>query len=191
MKTSETIGKIASALNKAQSELGSVVKGTVNPYYNSNYADINDVIKTIKEVLNKNEITYLQPLAVKEVAGVKVTVVETVLLHTSGEFISSETEVVTKSEGDAQKYGAAITYSRRFGLQSIVGLPAEDDDGNTATGKKVEAKKPEAPPAIKPDKTKFANRGKPIVQQSSVEASDDIWWTKKGRRLNNEYCNLS
>lgn len=171
MKSSESIVKIAQALNKAQSELGSVVKGSDNPYYNSKYADINDVIKTIKETLNKNGITFIQPLMVKEVAGLKVTVVETILLHNSGEFISSETEVVTKDNGDAQKYGAAITYSRRFGLQSIVGLPAEDDDGNTATGKKA----PEKPKATtgKTSATKFSNRGKPVSTQ--VEGGyDDI-----------------
>lgn len=134
MNTSESIKNIALALNKAQSELGVVVKGSDNPFYKSKYADINDVIKTVKDVLNKNGITYLQPVVTKEVAGVKVSVVETILLHTSGEFIAGETEVV-HGGNDAQKFGAAITYSRRFGLQSIVGLPAEDDDGNFASGK--------------------------------------------------------
>lgn len=134
MNSSESVKNIAQALNKAQSEMGAVVKGSDNPYYKSKYADINDVIKTVKEVLNNNGITYLQPLKVIEVAGEKVTVVETLLLHTSGEYLSSETEVVQKDKNDPQKYGAAITYSRRFGLQSIVGLPAEDDDGNSASG---------------------------------------------------------
>jgi hypothetical protein len=184
MKSSESIINIAKALNKAQAELGSVVKGSNNPYYDSKYADINDVIKTIKETLNKNDITFIQPLMVKEVAGLKVTVVETVLLHNTGEYISSETEVVTKDNGDAQKYGAAITYSRRFGLQSIVGLPAEDDDGNTATGKA-----PKTPPATasttkneaKSDSpTKFSNRGQkltntaPSKPQANKGDDDDI-----------------
>lgn len=175
MKTSESIVKIAQALNKAQAELGSVVKGSENPYYDSKYADINAVIKTIKETLNKHEITFIQPLMVREVAGQKVTVVETVLLHNSGEFISSETEVVTKDNGDAQKYGAAITYSRRFGLQSMVGLPAEDDDGNTATGKELKGKPAKANTA-KTSGTKFSNRGKVIStpSESAVGGYDDI-----------------
>ena len=143
MKVSESIKNISEALNKAQAEMGIVKKGTDNPFYRSKYADINDVILTVKEVLNKNGITYLQPLVVKDICGEKVTLVETVLLHVSGEFISSETEVVQKDKTDPQKYGASITYSRRFGLQSLVGLPAEDDDGNTASDKKV--KKVERP----------------------------------------------
>lgn len=141
MRTSESIKNLSAALNKAQAKMGAVVKGSDNPFYRSKYADINDVIKVIKESLNENGITYLQPLKVIEVAGEKITVVETVLLHSSGEFMSSETEVVVKEKNDPQKYGASITYSRRFGLQSMIGLPAEDDDGNTASGKK-ETKSP-------------------------------------------------
>ena len=91
--------------------------------------------------MNENGITYLQPLKIKEVAGEKVNVVETILLHESGEFISSETEVIQKDKSDPQKFGASITYCRRFGLQSLIGLPAEDDDGNKASGKK-QTKKP-------------------------------------------------
>lgn len=171
MKSSENIINISKALNEAQKQLGSVSKGKDNPYFNSKYADINEVIKTVKEVLNNNGITFIQPLNVKEVAGEKITVVETILLHTSGEFISSETEVVTKTQGDAQKYGAAITYSRRFGLQSLVGLPAEDDDGNTATGKTVSKPKMAASKKTSGSSTKFQNRRKPVTTE---EVESDI-----------------
>lgn len=132
MKSSEDIGELAAALCKAQAAMGAVKKGSDNPFYKSSYADINAVIETIKESLNKNGISYLQPPKVTEVAGEKVTVIETILLHTSGQYISSETEVKAKDNNDPQKYGAGITYARRFGLQSLVGLPAEDDDGNKA-----------------------------------------------------------
>lgn len=140
MKSSESIKNIATALNKAQGAMGAVTKGATNPFFKSKYADINDVIQTIKESLNGNGITYLQPLKVIEIGGEKVNVVETILLHTSGEYISSETEIVQASKNDPQKFGAAVTYSRRFGLQSIIGLPAEDDDGNKASGKQLAAK---------------------------------------------------
>lgn len=133
MQMSESIKNIAAALVKAQSEMGAVVKGADNPYYKSKYADINDVIKTVKEVLNNNGIAFLQPLKVKEVANEKVNIVETMLLHTSGEYLVGEIEVIVKDK-DPQKLGMSVTYSRRFGLQSMVGLPAEDDDGNTASG---------------------------------------------------------
>lgn len=168
MNSSKSIVNIAKALNKAQSELGVVVKGADNPFYNSKYADINDVIKTVKESLNKNGITYLQPLKVKElISGEKVNVVETILLHTSGEFLSSETEIVQKVKDDAQKFGAAVTYSRRFGLQSMIGLPAEDDDGNTASGKKVPAK-PAAKKEAKSEKTSFRRKKKEVSEDEDI-----------------------
>lgn len=143
---------LAKAFIKAQSELGAVIKGSDNPFYKSKYADINDVIKTIKEVLNSNGIAYLQPTRCVEVAGIKVNVVETVLVHESGESITSQTEIQCEKV-DAQKFGAAITYARRFGLQSIVGLPAEDDDGNFASGK-VKATAKVLPQKTKDDKVK-------------------------------------
>lgn len=153
MSETRTLKNLATALNKAQSELGTVVKGSDNPYYKSKYADINDVIKTIKETLNKNGITYLQPVNVTQIGQNIVDVVDTILLHESGESLSSRTRIVTAPGSDAQKFGAAITYSRRFALQSIVGLPAEDDDGNIASGKTLTAKdvkKPEASKKVAP-----------------------------------------
>ncbi len=147
MNSSELLDQFSPAFNKARSKMGAVIKGSDNPFYKSKFADINDVIKTIKECLNSNGITYLQPLKIKEVAGSKVNVVETILLHESGQYISSEIEVVQKDKDDPQKLGASITYVRRFALQSIVGLPAEDDDGNKASGKvskKSEPKKKES-----------------------------------------------
>jgi hypothetical protein len=159
MKSSENIGEIAAALCKAQAAMGAVTKGSDNPFFKSSYADINAVIATIKASLNENGISYLQPPKVIEVAGEKLTVIETILLHTSGQFISSETEVKAKDNNDPQKYGAGITYARRFGLQSLVGLPAEDDDGNKASGvgskgktsraAKKTASKPASPSAAK------------------------------------------
>lgn len=160
---------LAKAFIKAQSEFGAVVKGSDNPFYKSKYADINDVIKTIKEALNNNDIAYLQPTKCIEVAGTKVNVVETILMHESGESISAQTEIIC-DKVDAQKFGAAVTYARRFGLQSIVGLPAEDDDGNTASGK------------VKPTAKTLPNKSKPSVDSkvkkpSEVASKTSSKWT--------------
>lgn len=144
---------LAGALNKAQSELGVVKKGSDNPFYKSKYADINDVIKSVKKVLNNNGITYLQPVNVALMGEQVVDVVDTILMHSSGEILSSRTRIVAAPNADAQKFGAAITYARRFALQSLIGLPAEDDDGNTAAGKKVSAKDIKKPTEKKETKT--------------------------------------
>jgi hypothetical protein len=128
VKTSESIATIAAALVKAQVKLGSVKKEAKNPFFKSKYADLASVIEACKDVLNEQGISLLQPHYTNE----NGTFVETVLLHSSGEFISSSTKVEVSKINDPQALGSAITYARRYGLQSLVSLPAEDDDGEGA-----------------------------------------------------------
>jgi hypothetical protein len=128
MNKSETIKEIASALWKAQSEIKAAVKDSTNPHFRSKYADLGSVVDAVKPALSKHGITFLQGIH-DAVDGVAV---ETMLLHTSGEWISSTMRIPAVKQ-DAQGYGSAITYGRRYGLQSMCGVPAEDDDGNAAT----------------------------------------------------------
>ena len=59
--------------------------------------------------------------------------VQTLLLHSSGEYISSFTEIVFSKQNDAQAHGSGVTYARRYGLQSLCNIGSEDDDGNAAS----------------------------------------------------------
>lgn len=136
MNKSESIAKLASALVKAQSELKAAKKDSANPFFKSKYADLNEVISVVKEPLLKNGIAFLQIVTVEGV--------ETTLLHESGEFISGVTPIVSAKPNDPQSLGSAITYARRYGLQSIVGLESEDDDGESAMGRG------KSPAAVKP-----------------------------------------
>lgn len=123
---------LATALLKAQKNMGVALKDAKNPFYKSKYADLNSVIDASIGVLNDAGIVVLQPVVV--IDGKQY--VETKLIHAdSGESQSSFTEVIVKSPNDAQQAGAGITYARRFGLQALVVLKAEDDDGNFASGK--------------------------------------------------------
>jgi hypothetical protein len=128
MNKSDTIEKIAPALHKAQGQIKAALKDSTNPHFRSKYADLGSVIEAVKPALQANGITFLQGIH-DAVDGVAV---ETLLLHTSGEWISSTMRVPAVKQ-DAQGYGSAITYGRRYGLQSMCGVPAEDDDGNAAT----------------------------------------------------------
>ncbi len=139
MKNSESIKEIAAALVKAQTEIKAAIKDSANPFFKSKYADLASVIEAVRIPLNKAGISFLQPVSEAE-HGVKV---ETVLIHTSGEWIS-ESLVMPVSKEDAQGVGSAITYARRYGLQSMCGVPVEDDDGNAA------AKSPPAKSTITP-----------------------------------------
>lgn len=133
MKTSESIKTIAPALLIAQKKMGAAVKGSVNPYYKSSYADLGAVMEACKEALNENGITVLQPVGSDDL-GVYV---ETVLLHESSEYIADRMRISVKSQNDPQAQGSAITYARRYSLQSMVFIPAEDDDAERATDHKA------------------------------------------------------
>ena len=174
MKKSESIVEISKALLKAQKEMEGAKKGADNPFFRSKYADYGAVLEGCKEPLNNNGIVILQPHGSEIVGDKVVNYVDTILIHESGEFISSRTEIKCVDPKDPQKFGAGITYARRFGLQSLVALPAEDDDGNTASGKtKPKKDKPKADkPAEKPKRT-FSRPAKPEVKP---ETSDDSAW---------------
>lgn len=128
MQKSETISKLAVALHKAQGSIKAALKDSTNPHFRSKYADLGSVVDAVKGPLLAEGIVFLQGVEDAE-NGVAV---ETMLLHTSGEWMSSVLKIPA-SKQDAQGYGSAITYGRRYGLQSMCGVPAEDDDGNAAT----------------------------------------------------------
>lgn len=128
MNKSETIKELAAALHKAQKGIKAALKDSTNPHFKSKYADLSSVIDAVKQPLLDAGIVFTQGVHDAE-GGVAI---ETMLLHTSGEWLSSTLRIPATKQ-DAQGFGSAITYGRRYGLQSICGVPAEDDDGNAAT----------------------------------------------------------
>lgn len=128
MIKSESITKISADLLKAQSEMSTPVKDAKNPYFNSKYVDLNAILDVSVKVLNDNNISLLQPVTNHDGRNY----VQTLLLHSSGEFLGGETEIKAKNPNDPQAEGSGITYARRYGLQSLLGLGAEDDDGTAA-----------------------------------------------------------
>lgn len=125
----ENIQNIAKAMVAAQSEMSNAKKDATNPFFKSKYADINSIREAVLPILNKNGISVLQPMI--NIDGKNF--IKTVLLHESGEYLESLTEVVYSKANDAQAQGSGITYARRYGLQSFVCVGAEDDDGNNAS----------------------------------------------------------
>ena len=127
MKSSETIEKLALALCAAQGEMGGAVKGSANPFFKSSYADLTSVIKAIKEPCFKNGLSYVQ---LPHRDGNSIGVV-TRLIHTSGQWLEHEF-TLPMVKGDPQAAGSAITYARRYALQALFGIPAVDDDSESA-----------------------------------------------------------
>ena len=131
MNKSESIVKLTVALLKAQKAMGGATKDAKNPFFKSNYADYGSVLEVVKGPLNDHGIVVLQPHTQDPNTG---SYVETVLIHAdSGEYISSSTPVICAKQNDPQAMGSAITYARRYGLQSLLSIPSEDDDANSAT----------------------------------------------------------
>jgi hypothetical protein len=128
MNKSESIAELAKALNKAQAAMSGAVKDAKNPFFNSKYADLSAVRKAIQEPFSENGLSYAQ-FPVEDNGRIGV---ETILMHTSGEWLSQKFTVQLDKQ-NAQGAGSAITYCRRYALQSIAGTPSEDDDGNAAS----------------------------------------------------------
>jgi hypothetical protein len=111
-------------LFEAKKEIGKISKDSTNPFFKSKYFDINGLLEHIEPVLSKHELVLLQPI--------KDGFVTTRIYDTeSNTFVKSE--IALPNIQDPQKLGSAITYYRRYTLQSLLGLQAEDDDGNIAS----------------------------------------------------------
>lgn len=120
---------IASALVKAQQAFGPALKTNTNPHFRSKYADLSACVEAVIDALNANGIALMQQTHECE-NGVMV---ETVFVHESGETLSSGKLHVPASKQDAQGYGSALTYARRYSLMAACGIAPEDDDGNAAS----------------------------------------------------------
>ena len=127
MKSSELINELANALCNAQGQMGGAVKDSSNPFFKSSYADLTSVIKAIKQPFSNNGLSYTQ-FPVSNEHGVGVS---TRLMHVSGQWLEMEYTLPTVKK-DPQASGSAITYARRYALQSIAGIPTADDDAESA-----------------------------------------------------------
>ena len=129
--------QIATALLKAQLEMITPKKNSVNPFFKNKYSSLNDVLSAVVPALNNNGIVLLQPLV--NIEGKNY--VKTVLMHESGETFESLAEIFCTKQNDAQAYGSGISYARRYSVSSICGIGSEDDDGQKAVQPKPQATK--------------------------------------------------
>lgn len=130
-------------LVKAFAEIEGAAKDKVNPHFKSKYADLTSVIDAIRPILAKHNLAFYQRPQPSE-DGV---LVQTLLRHTSGDEVDLGTLYVPANKRDAQGFGSALTYARRYALMTAFGVPAEDDDGNAAVKATANPKTGEAPPA--------------------------------------------
>lgn len=123
------IKNIYSAFIKAQANIEKAVKDSTNPHFRSKYADLGNVVDAIKPHLEEQGLAFFQKFHECD-KGIKI---ETIVIHESGESISNGILFVPVTKNDAQGFGSACTYARRYSLQSAFGVAPDDDDGNAAS----------------------------------------------------------
>jgi len=133
---------IYTKLSAVKKEIGAISKDSTNPFFKSKYFDINGLLKHVEPLLDKNGLLLLQPI-------IKGEVFSEIIDIENGDSVTSS--IALPQIEDPQKLGSAVTYYRRYTLQSLLGLQAEDDDANAAS----KATKP------KSDK-KWVNKGDKI-----------------------------
>lgn len=120
--------ELFSALVLAQAEMGTALKDADNPFFHSKYADLTSVMSVVKPAFAKHGLGFVQIAHDAE----RCACIETVIIHTSGECYPCGKVSVPVAKGDAQGYGSAMTYARRYSLAAAAAVGADDDDGNAA-----------------------------------------------------------
>ena len=155
MNKSESITELSKALVKFHSVMGKVSKDAKNPFYKNKYASLSNIIEAVTEPLNNNGLCVVQMPCNEGLTSM--------LIHESGEWISSTSSTPVKDETDPQKLGSAITYARRYALGAILSLNIdEDDDGQIAS----------TPPTAPPKK---------VIEDGSKEFMAIVDWIINGK----------
>jgi hypothetical protein len=134
--------KISAAFVKAQKEFSPALKCSTNPHFKSKYADLSCCVEAVIDALNNNGIALIQTTQ-KPQEGVHGIIVKTMFLHESGGTIECGELFIPSVKPDAQGYGSALTYARRYSLLAACGIAPEDDDGNES------CKQPQEKPKVK------------------------------------------
>jgi hypothetical protein len=112
-------------LSAVKAEVGRISKDSSNPFFKSKYFDVNSLLLHVEPIIQKHELLLLQPI--------QDGLVKSIIFDTKG--FSIESGIALPEINDPQKLGSAITYYRRYTLQSLLALQAEDDDANLASNK--------------------------------------------------------
>lgn len=126
--------ELFAALAKAQGEIENASKNAANPHFKSKYADLAEVLNTIRPTFATNGLSMIQSPGYDG----SIASVTTVLAHSSGGYITGTASCVP-AKADAQGIGSATTYLRRYGAAAVAGIAQEDDDGNAAAHNKPHA----------------------------------------------------
>ena len=178
MRSSQTISEIAKALNKAQGELENPTKNAKG--YGYTYANLAEIINVIKEPLEKNGLSIIHTMDWGDCPKVSTT-----LLHSSGEWLSCDCRLAYRASektNEMQAIGSSITYGRKYNIQCLLNLYAEDDDGKASNGTGYE-KQPFEEVKFEPKKQAFPDRKmvtKPRISVDQVRGLEQMIANRTG-----------
>jgi len=152
----------------AMAEIKPVAKEATNPHFRSRYADLNTILAEVKPVLHKHGLCIIQPIEEGQVV--------TRILDSETMELICESSLPLSMTGTPQQRGSEITYYRRYTLQSLLALEAEDDDANAATpSAPVQNSKPAPPSGNDP------NDNKPWIDGNNERWLAAVKWVEKLR----------
>ena len=159
MRTSENINEIAKAINTFRQVVKQPTKDGDNKFLKSRYVQLEGVVDAIDRALPDTGLAYTQEV-VSEGNQVSVT---TLIFHSSGQFIELGPLSVPVAKNDAQAFGSAETYARRYSLSAAFGITSDLDDDGTAAGAN--------PPKAQPKRTNKQNGG---LDHATVKAVKEL-----------------
>jgi hypothetical protein len=164
---SEQLDQLFAALCKAQAVFEAAEKSGDNPHFRSKYATLESALEATKKGRSENGLCVLQlPCNIQNAIGVT-----TLLGHSSGQWIES-TIAIPPFKFDAQGAGSVVTYLRRYSLMAILGVAAEDDDGEGAVAGAGERREP--PRTVPPATRQAPKPAPPVHDDASLEALGEL-----------------
>lgn len=123
------------SLVAAKSAMGALVRDASNPHFKSKYATLANCIDVVVPALHAHGLVLVERLDHKYYDDINVLHLHMSVVHVeSGQSVESSYPIMAKDMDNPQHLGSAITYARRYLLQTMAGLAPEDDDGNAASG---------------------------------------------------------
>jgi hypothetical protein len=177
MRTSESIKALAPALTLALGKLEGAAKNAKNPHFKNTYADLASVVDASRSILAESDLAVMQSPGLVIEGRLQLF---TRIIHKSGEWIEGEFHMPL-AKSDPQATLATLTYARRGALMAILGIPAVDDDGETAVGRGTDGNSASGPrqaapvtakPAPQPTLAERANRLAATLEAAKTQ--DDL-----------------
>jgi hypothetical protein len=168
---SQTLGKLAKALAASQAKLEDAKKDAVNPHFKSRFASLASVRAAITPIFAANGLAVVQTTEPHGDAGVCVV---TMLVHAdSGEWIRGRL-FVPVGKKDAQGFGSALSYARRYALAALANIATDDDDDGNVAVRPEGSSRGAAPMASQPPAVTAADAESLIRAIEEAKNADEL-----------------